>query len=166
MKLVGNIEIRFGETKGVTEETLKLYREKWRHYVRVPTINHQNFPDDEALDVLMHRRIPLTIVADNKAGPLVIDATFARFPYSIDGKYAFASYGLRFVPRCGQVKLIRLDRNCRTAINTFSMSSRRISIDLGNGSLHLEIFYRPTKNKLGNIAPPVGFQKEIITEGD
>lgn len=156
MRLLGNVEICF-QKEVITEKDLKFFRGKWKGKAILPGIIHQRYTDKEVFYALTYETIPLTIANDDKNGPLVFEATLRRFPYSINGDASFANFGLRFVPKCGHVKSINLDKNWTVAINSLSASSEGLLVDFGNGSLHLEIFYKPIEHKLEEIVPSSGF---------
>lgn len=160
MKLVGNTSILFGG-EIVTDQVLETYRQQWKGFVISPGIGANNCTDETAFHALLFETTPIAISRDMGYEQLIFQASFKRFPYSINGNRNFASFGLRLVPKQGRVKSVEFDRGRLVAINTLLFIGDYLCVDLGNGSLHLEIFFRPAEPQT-EIGPPAGFQKEII----
>lgn len=163
MKLIGNVSILFGD-QVVTDQVLGIYRNKWKGYAILPGIGECRAcaSEEKAFHALLFETTPFTISGEQNEGQLVFEASFKRFPYSINGKREFACFGLRLIPRQGRVRTVEFDGDDEksVAVNSFSVSSDCFSVDLGNGSLHLEIFLRPMKPQT-EIAPPAGFHEEV-----
>lgn len=160
MKLSGNVSIVF-ENKVITDHVLAMYRKKWKGYAIIPGVNDSSRSDEEILHALLFETTPLMIIGDESADPLILEASLKIFPYSINGNQEFASFGLRFMPKQGIVKSVELDDDWKIAINAFSMSSERFSINLANGCLHMEVFFKPTKQQ-EEILPPIGFHEKVV----
>ncbi len=171
MKLIGAISILFGD-KLITEQILELYRDKWKNRAICPGKGAVDMVEETVLHALLYELTPLTIVADENSKPLILKALLKRFPYSIDGKENFAAFGLRLVPVQGRIKQIDMDpyMNPRSsvAISNISINTELLSVDFGNESLHLEIFFQSQPNDLllKELEPPTGFEKIRKTSSD
>lgn len=161
MKLLNNARIIFGG-KVVTDEVLETYRNKWKRCNVAPGVG-LDYSDENTFHRLLFGVAPFTIIGDEEAGDLDLEGSLKIFPYSIDGNRNFADYGLRLMPKHGRVKSIELDNEdgLGAAVNAFVVNGDGISVELGNGILRLEIFFRPIELQK-EILPPAGFREEVV----
>jgi hypothetical protein len=160
MNLARNVSILFGD-KVVTDETLEMYRKKWKGYALLPGIGEGYASDEKAFHALLFETTPFTISGEDNEEQVILEASFKRFPYSIDGKQAFASFGLRLVPKQGRVHSVKLSGDNSVTVNSLSVNEDYVSVDLGSGSLHLEIFFHPMAPQT-EVMPPAGFCESVI----
>ena len=161
MRLIGDIEIHFTD-KVIDERWLETLRQKWNKKAILPGISHID-SDSLLLQTILHELVPFVVISKKDKGKLIINAYLERFPYTINGKSGFAAFGLRLVPRAGEIEEINRDVLSNIAINSFSISSGILTSDTGNGSLHLECYFKkPTDENLPEIRPPESYQSNVV----
>lgn len=174
MELTGNIEIRFGR-KIWREKDLRVDRKRWRKWRISPS---EEYSDEENIRRSLYQITPVTLLAKYK--PVRLRATLTRHPYVIIDEQrprrkptALMAFGLRLVPEMGELITVRLHdeeqkEQDRVAVNFFHKDEydKAVYADFGNGSLRLEVLYRPTKDEFGPVPPPFGFSKKVVLSKD
>jgi hypothetical protein len=168
MELSGNVTIRFlfnGSHIILTKDTLDKYYRKMEGKTLLPCIHGSGMDDIEVLYALFRELVPFSIKGNPDSENVTLNASLERFPYTINGKGEYLSFGIRLMPESGSTSVGMEQRDRSIAIDRLSVDSGSFSADLGNGNLHLEIFFQPFTGVLPEIPPPVGFKGEVIVPG-
>ena len=155
--------IKIGDSL-ITPTTIEEDANRWKGFALLPVIGEENFsaPDEVIFRALIYECMPLIIIGDPQEQPLILKAQFGRFPYSINGERKFQSFAVRLIPKSGKVKTVVLNSASNLAIDSQEISQRFFSADLGNGELHLELFFEKQEiESLPPLKPPADFQEEV-----
>lgn len=153
----------------LTHAEIEQDEQKWRgstFLIGAIIEENLNISDIDLLRLFCYESLPFVITGDTTLPkPTLLKAELARFPYSINGKKAYNSFGIRLMPQEGRIAEITFNEEHRMAVNRFVATPDGIDADLGNGSIHVQILYSP-KEELPTITPPQGFQEEVILPKD
>ncbi len=163
LRLLSGTEIFFEGNIRITDEVLERYSNFCKGFP-LSTATDRRFLNKEAFYASMLQAAPLTIIPEGIAGHLAFEAFFKKFPYSVSGK-DFAHFGIRLVPMQGRVESVKFNDGWRrqATISAISGSSNCFSFNLDK-SLHMEIFFQPTKLIMEEIGPPARFQEKIVVK--
>ncbi len=121
-----------------------------------PLINGGDLSDKLLLVSLLVNTVPFEIIFD---GDAKFFAELKRFPYHVNGNL-FHSFGLRLVPVNGKVSSVTYKKQRLVCLDKIEYGTDFLFADLGNGSLHFELFFKPT-DSVHELSPPEDFRKKI-----
>ncbi len=159
--MLRNIVLMVGEDV-IDQNVLNADARQWQGYAMMPGIGKQYFqlPDLTLTRILANAYMPFTLSA---TAPTVIAVTLAKFPYSINGDKAFQAFSLRLVPMLGRISELTMHARHELAVNLQSFSPEGISMDMGNGAVHVEVYYSPVDSgSLQPLSPPAGYRAEVV----
>lgn len=164
MKLTNTTRIFFPDCKSfITNQSLAAYQLGGHTTGPYPWSRHQQFTDLTLVQEILCQYSPLTILPSNPDTPFDFQATFARWPFSINGNQNFAAFTLRLVPLVGNIRLIESE-NRSEILDRFWVEPRLTVVQMAKNLIRLEIFrYHYKQEVLPPLAPPAGFQAEITT---
>ena len=149
MQLIGFVQVLF---KGVllTENSLCSYRAKWYADGVSPDrgFSPEECSDEELVYALLDRFVPVRIFHPGQS-PLVLEVDLKKFTK----ENRACTFGLRLIPKQGQVQSAIVDESTLVAINTFSHTDRGLFADIGNTKLRLEIFFEAPTSELPEMEP-------------
>lgn len=154
--------IKIGDSS-ITLQDLEDDKKKWTGFALLPEVGEKNFTssNEEIIRKLLFESVPFEITGSTNQNT-ILRAELARFPYSINGKRSFQSFGLRITPETGSIEQINFNSESSVALNKQSVSRSLFEAELGNGSLHLEIYFESQDlTTLQAIKAPVGFQESV-----
>lgn len=158
--------IRVGDSV-VTPQMMQADAEVWGNRTFAVGVGEDNFglTDEELLRNFCFEKLPLKITGE-PTQPITLQAEIARFPYSINGERAYQVFGLRLIPESGRINKVELNGPgpLSMAVNGMSMTPEGVIMDLGNGSIHVEIYYEP-QSDLPALTSAQGFTEAVLHHG-
>ena len=122
--------------------TVEKWYEHWRGCAVISGIGKRwltKEADREAFLSCLYERVPLTLETLTNTQ---FRADFKHIPYQINGEEAYCSYALHLVPISGGISKLVMHAT-GLAVNSLSQEPMQMKADLGNGSLHLEVYFAP-----------------------
>lgn len=121
-----------------------------------------NFAGRTPMLMLRHfcvNNIPLTIVGE---GLIVLRAELFSFPVTWNGEPHSPTHACRITPENGRIRQIEVNKTW-IAINGMTINPIHLDMHLGNGALHLEVYFDPQEVvSLPSITPPSGYEPNIV----
>jgi hypothetical protein len=165
MKFLGNVnDLPLVGAITMSLDDLESDLQKWNGRALLPGICAPDWSDEDAIRALLYELTPLRIWgAPDRLVQLQLELEFQRFPYSIDGNQNFAAYSLRLMPITGEIEKVEPDTDTHCATKFLTISPDYLSLDTGNGSLRLEIYFQ---SRVVNtpLQPPLGFESEVFLD--
>ncbi|MDD5147501.1 MAG: hypothetical protein PHV63_03090 [Candidatus Daviesbacteria bacterium] len=137
----------------ITPEKLGEDTQDWqRRPALVAGITSGIIDDGTLLQQLAHDYMPLIVIGDHREKPVTLDAELARFHYRTYGDNDRESFAVRLIPTTGLIARIILGQTTLLAVNYCDDMKDHVSLGLGNGMLHLYVYYRSSDK---NTLPPL-----------
>lgn len=143
----------------ITERMLDEDRSKWGTTALLTGTNnfHQSDTDEGVLRKALNELTPLTVVGRASGRPLILAAELERFPFTIGGVPGYEEYGIRLIPKVGEINRIIVNENPHGVVTTKRIYS--LSLDVG-GVVHIELYtVIPRWLKLPSLTPTSNFRE-------
>lgn len=89
------------------------------------------------------------------------DVQFQNFPYTIDDNDDYQAYALRLVPLVGAIEAIELREEASVAINLLKTTPENLLADTDNGTLRVELYYKPVMVSTP-LRPPGAYNPRVV----
>jgi hypothetical protein len=143
----------------ISLEVLERDAALWKGKAVFPAVGKDNLnqSDINIFRQLCFSLMPFTLTAKRETRLIV---ELVRFPYSIDDERAFQAFACRLMPEAVSLSQLKMHDNHGLTIPTLTLTPDLLAMNVGSGSLYLEVYLSPQIAKdLPPLIPPIGFKE-------